>query len=67
MIRAALVCLCLGLAGATLAGCGKKGDPSLPEGQADTYPRDYPTGSTATDIGRRDNLFSRRVPRAPEL
>jgi predicted small lipoprotein YifL len=24
------------------AGCGKKGDPELPEGQTDDYPRQYP-------------------------
>jgi predicted small lipoprotein YifL len=24
------------------AGCGKKGDPELPEGQTDEFPRQYP-------------------------
>ncbi len=33
--------LALSLAGA-VAGCGKKGDPVLPDGQKDTYPSSYP-------------------------
>lgn len=36
---AALVALCA----APLAGCGKKGPPELPEGQTDTYPKQYPS------------------------
>ncbi len=38
------VLLILGLAGA-MAGCGKKGDPTLPDGQKDTYPTAYPQSS----------------------
>ncbi len=26
-----------------MAGCGKKGDPKLPEGKGDTHPRKYPS------------------------
>jgi len=29
----------------TLVACGKKGDPVLPEGKKDDYPRTYPTSS----------------------
>ena len=36
------------LAGALAAGlgaaCGRKGDPELPEGQKDSYPRKFPSG-----------------------
>jgi len=28
---------------APLAGCGKKGDPKLPEGKSDNFPRKYPS------------------------
>jgi predicted small lipoprotein YifL len=27
---------------ATLGSCGKKGDPTLPKGQKDSYPSNYP-------------------------
>jgi predicted small lipoprotein YifL len=38
--------LALMLAVATsLAACGKKGDPILPKGQKDDYPRSYPTNT----------------------
>jgi len=37
----ALLCLALALA-APLAACGKIGDPTLPPGQSDDYPRKYP-------------------------
>ena len=41
-----LVALLLALAVATsLVACGKKGDPVLPEGKKDDYPRTYPTSS----------------------
>jgi predicted small lipoprotein YifL len=33
--------LALAVAGA-LAACGKKGDPTLPNGQKDNYPASYP-------------------------
>ena len=26
----------------SIAGCGKKGDPRLPDGVSDEYPRKYP-------------------------
>ena len=39
--RAALMLLALAAALSTSA-CGKKGDPTLPEGQTDKYPRVYP-------------------------
>jgi predicted small lipoprotein YifL len=40
------VALFLALAVATaLVACGKKGDPTLPEGKKDDYPRTYPTSS----------------------
>ena len=38
--------LLLALAVATsLVACGKKGDPTLPKGQKDDYPRSYPTNT----------------------
>ena len=38
-----LVALVLALAVATsLVACGKKGDPTLPEGKKDDYPSTYP-------------------------
>jgi predicted small lipoprotein YifL len=40
------VALLLALAVATsLVACGKKGDPTLPKGQTDDYPRSYPSNS----------------------
>ena len=33
--------LALGLSG-VVTGCGKKGDPVLPDGQKDSYPSSYP-------------------------
>ncbi len=45
MIRACVVLLIALALAAPLAGCGKKGDPTLPEGQTDNYPRHYPQGS----------------------
>jgi predicted small lipoprotein YifL len=42
----ALVALLFAFAVATaLVACGKKGDPTLPKGQKDDYPRSYPTNS----------------------
>ncbi|MDQ7246676.1 lipoprotein [Dongia sedimenti] len=41
-----LVALLLALGVATaLVGCGKKGDPTLPNGQKDGYPHTYPQSS----------------------
>jgi predicted small lipoprotein YifL len=41
-----VVALLLALAVATsLVACGKKGDPTLPQGKKDDYPRTYPTSS----------------------
>jgi predicted small lipoprotein YifL len=37
----ALLCLVLALA-TPVAACGKKGDPTLPPGQSDDFPRKYP-------------------------
>jgi predicted small lipoprotein YifL len=38
--------LLLALAVATsLVACGKKGDPTLPKGQKDDFPRSYPTNT----------------------
>ena len=40
------VALLLALAVATsLVACGKKGDPTLPEGKKDDYPHTYPQSS----------------------
>ena len=39
--RALLLLLALGAALAPSA-CGKKGDPTLPTGESDKYPRTYP-------------------------
>ena len=41
-----VVALLLALAiGASLVACGKKGDPTLPEGKKDDYPHTYPQSS----------------------
>lgn len=40
--RAAVIVLALVAVGLGPAACGKKGDPMLPEGQTDNYPRRYP-------------------------
>lgn len=45
MRRVILLVLALMLAGGALAACGKKGDPSLPEGESDQFPRRYPKGA----------------------
>jgi predicted small lipoprotein YifL len=42
--RAALLLLALAAALATSA-CGKKGDPTLPAGESDKYPRTYPNAN----------------------
>jgi len=36
-----------------LGACGRKGDPGLPEGVADDYPRGYPAGAPST----RENIY----------
>jgi predicted small lipoprotein YifL len=42
----AFTALALALVVATaLVACGKKGDPTLPKGQKDDYPRTYPQSS----------------------
>ena len=38
---AVVILLALSVAG-VVAGCGKKGDPVLPDGKKDTYPSSYP-------------------------
>jgi len=35
--------LCLMCVVLVLAGCGKKGAPTAPAGEPDTYPRTYPS------------------------
>ena len=46
MNRHALISLLLALSVATaLVACGKKGDPTLPNGQKDSYPATYPQSS----------------------
>lgn len=40
LILAVLIALSMA---APLAGCGKKGDPKLPQGESDNYPRKYPS------------------------
>jgi predicted small lipoprotein YifL len=42
--RAATRGLILLLVVLALAGCGKKGNPQVPPGEPDTYPRTYPNG-----------------------
>jgi predicted small lipoprotein YifL len=43
MNRHAFIAALLALAVASaLAACGKKGDPTLPNGQKDNYPASYP-------------------------
>ena len=44
--RAALLLLALAAALASSA-CGKKGDPTLPEGETDKYPRQYPNPNSS--------------------
>ncbi len=43
LLRPVAVAALIALAGAALAGCGKKGPPELPEGQSDQYPKQYPS------------------------
>ena len=45
MIRVCIVLLVALALAAPLGGCGKKGRPTLPEGQTDSYPHHYPKGS----------------------
>jgi len=46
MNRHTIVSLLLAFAVATsLVACGKKGDPTLPEGKKDDYPHTYPQSS----------------------
>jgi predicted small lipoprotein YifL len=46
MTRHTILSLLLALAVATsLVACGKKGDPTLPNGQKDSYPATYPQSS----------------------
>ncbi len=42
-----LAALALILIGIGLAGCGKQGAPSPPEGETNTYPRIYPNPEDA--------------------
>jgi predicted small lipoprotein YifL len=51
MTRHGIVTLLLALAVASaLVACGKKGDPTLPDGQKDNYPATYPQ-STGPQTG----------------
>jgi len=46
MNRHTIFSLLLAFAVATaVVGCGKKGDPTLPEGKKDNFPRTYPQAS----------------------
>ena len=38
------------------AGCGVKGDPTLPDDKADNFPRTYPQGAVPSD-DRPENIF----------
>jgi len=40
--RRAIGVLAGALAACLTAACGRKGDPELPDGQKDSYPRKYP-------------------------
>lgn len=45
-----------------LAGCGRVGDPRLPQGASDDFPRGYPAGAARqTD----ENILREPVPREP--
>jgi predicted small lipoprotein YifL len=44
--RALYLALVLTLVAAPLAGCGKKGQPGLPNGEKSAYPLPYPRGAT---------------------
>jgi predicted small lipoprotein YifL len=46
MKRILHLALVLSLVAAPLAACGKKGQPSLPNGEKSAYPRPYPNGAT---------------------
>lgn len=59
LLRRALVLLFLGLLLAGAAGCGRKGDPRLPAGVTDSYPRAYPQGSTPPD----ENIYEKETTR----
>lgn len=39
-----------------LGACGRMGDPRLPAGQSDAYPKSYPAGSEKEN---RENVFRR--------
>jgi hypothetical protein len=43
--RCASLCIVVALA-LTVAACGKRGDPQLPEGKTDEFPRQYPDPSS---------------------
>ncbi len=43
MIRVLLSLLLAAFVAASLAACGKKGDPEVPAGQVDTLKRKYPS------------------------
>ncbi len=43
MIRVLLSLLLVAFVAASLAACGKKGDPEVPAGQVDTLKRKYPS------------------------
>jgi predicted small lipoprotein YifL len=46
MSRHSLVAFLLAaIVATTLVACGKKGDPTLPNGQRDNYPASYPQSS----------------------
>ena len=44
MPRSRLALLVICFIALALAGCGKKGNPQVPPGEPDTYPRTYPYG-----------------------
>ena len=47
MTRHSLIAFALALLiAASLVACGKKGDPTLPNGQKDSYPASYPQSSS---------------------
>lgn len=59
ILRRLIALLSLVLLVAGLSACGRRGDPQLPAGVTDEYPRGYPAGARPPD----ENIFNTQRPR----